>query len=105
MSRRREWAETYVWDKVRVRTIVETEKGKVTDMLVQLEINEDGWQSVVRYNFAHGTPHMDRINKDGRKEKIWLHGRSLDEILTYAGIDVGSNWRKYLKECGYNETY
>lgn len=83
---------------------VETDKGNVTDMLVQLEMNEDGWHPVIRYNFAHGAPHMDRIHKDGRKEKVWLEGRSLDDILTYAEIDVRSHWRRHLRECGYYET-
>jgi len=105
MAKTKEWVEIYVWDKVRGRIRMEIEKGKVVDILVQLEVNDEGWRPAIRYNFAHGTPHRDVIKKNGKKEKVWLEGRELDEILTYAEIDIRSNWKKYLKECGYIETY
>jgi hypothetical protein len=104
MGRKREWTEIFVWDRVRLRIRVETERGAVIDMMVQLELNDEGWQPVIRYNFAHGKPHMDRMHKDGRKEKIWLEAKNLGDILSYAEVDVRSNWRKHLKECGYYET-
>ena len=103
MTGKKEWVEVYVWDKVRCRVRVETEKGKVKDMLVQLEVNDVGWKPAIRYNFAHGRPHMDIIPKKGKKRKIWLEGRELEDILTFAEIDLRSNWRRYLKECGYIE--
>jgi hypothetical protein len=99
----KEWVEVYIWDKVRCRIKVTTEKGEVADLLVQLEVNEAGWKAAVRYNFAHGKPHMDLLPKEGKKRKIWLEGRGLAEILTYAEIDIKSNWRRYLRECGYLE--
>ncbi len=104
MVRRKEWTEIYVWDKVRCRIKVETDKGQVVDMMVQLEVKEKKWKPAIRYNFAHGKPHMDIIPKTGKKKKIWLEGRDLNEILTYAEIDMRSNWKRYLKECGYLET-
>jgi hypothetical protein len=103
MAKKKEWTEVYVWDKVRTRIRIETEQGKIIDILVQLEINDEGWKTVIRYNFAHGKPHRDLIPKKGKKEKTWLEGRTLEEILTYAEIDMRSNWKKYLKECGYLE--
>lgn len=104
MTKKKEWTEIYVWGKVRCRVRIETERGKVVNILVQLEINDEGWKPAIRYNFAHGKPHRDLIRRDGKKEKTWLEGRTLEEILTYAEIDIKSNWKRYLKECGYIET-
>ena len=72
--------------------------------MVQLEVNEGGWKPAVRYNFAHGKPHRDLIPKKGKKQKTWLEGRNLNEILTFAEVDIKSHWKKYLEECGYLET-
>lgn len=82
---------------------VETEKGAVSDMMVQVEVNDKGWHPAIRYNYAHGKPHLDRNYKDGRKEKIWLEHRNLDEALSYAYENVRSNWRRLLWEVGYHE--
>ena len=104
MVKRKEWIEIYVWEKVRCRVKIEIEKGEVVDMMVQLEVKETKWKPAIRYNFAHGKPHMDIMPKKGKKKKIWLEGRDLNEILTYAEIDIRSNWKRYLRECGYIET-
>ncbi|MFA5771966.1 MAG: hypothetical protein WC974_04465 [Thermoplasmata archaeon] len=103
MSKKKEWIEVYVWEKVRTRVMIELDKGAVVNLLVQLEINDGGWKAAVRYNFAHGKPHRDKMTRGGKKEKAWLEGRSLEEIFTYAEIDIRSHWKKYLKECGYIE--
>ncbi|MDI6708913.1 MAG: hypothetical protein QME47_07520 [Candidatus Thermoplasmatota archaeon] len=100
---RKEWLEWYVWNKIRMRVIIERERNKITDFVVQLEINDNGWKEAVRYNFAHGKPHRDLIHKDGKKEKVWLGDKELAEILTYAEIDIKTNWKRYLKECGWLE--
>lgn len=47
---------------------------------------------------------MDKMCKDGRKEKVWLETKNLGDILSFAEVDVRSNWKKHLKECGYYET-
>ena len=99
MGKKREWVEIIVWDAVRSRTILETERDKVADMVVQLEINDSGWKPVARYNFAHVRPHRDLVIK-GKTEKTWLEG-NLDEIFTFARVDIRSHWEKYLEECGY----
>ena len=103
MPKVKEWVEIYVWDKVRCRLKMETDLGEVIDILVQLEVNEDGWKPVIRYNYAHGKPHRDLLMKSGKKRKVWLEGRTLAEIFTYAEVDIRSNWKRYLKECGYLE--
>ena len=101
---KKEWFEWYVWDKVRVRIRIEKVKGKIIDILIQLEIFDKKWHEVIRYNYAHGKPHRDIIYKNGKKEKVWLGDKTLDEILTYAELDLKTNWKLYLKECGYIET-
>ena len=54
---KKEWFEWYVWDKVRVRIRIEKVKGKIIDILIQLEIFDKKWHEVIRYNYAHGKPH------------------------------------------------
>ena len=101
---KREWIEWYVWDRVRVRVLIEREKSEIINFAIQLELNESGWNEVVRYNFAHGTPHRDLIHKNKKKEKLWLYDKTLREVFDYAKKDIMTNWKKYIKECGYNET-
>jgi hypothetical protein len=99
MGKKKEWIEILAWDAVRCRTIMETDKGMVVDMVVQLEINDSGWKPIARYNFAHGRPHRDLIVR-GKTIKTWLEG-SLGDIFTYARVDIRSHWKQYLEECGY----
>ncbi len=100
---KREWVEWYIWNKIRVRIRMEKDKINITDFTIQLEVNDDEWKPVVRYNYAHGTPHRDLIHKDKNKEKLWLHGKTLNEVFNYAKNDIMRNWNKYLRECGYDE--
>jgi hypothetical protein len=44
MSQKSEWMQIVVWEKVQLRMRVELEKGVMTDMMVQLEINDEGWR-------------------------------------------------------------
>ncbi len=103
MVTKREWIEWYIWDKIRVRVRMEKDGAEIIDFTIQLEVNDAGWNPVVRYNYAHGTPHRDLIHKNRKKEKLWMHGKMLNEVFNYAKEDIIKNWRKYLKECGYDE--
>jgi hypothetical protein len=103
MGQKTEWMQIVVWEKVQLRLRVELEKGSMTDMMVQLEINDGGWRPAIRYNYAHGKPHLDKMFKDGRKEKIWMEHKTLKEAMTLGYENVKSNWRKLLWECGYHE--
>lgn len=103
MTSKKEWIEWYVWDKVRVRVLIERDKSEITDFVIQLELNENGWNAVVRYNFAHGIPHRDLVHKSGKREKLWLYNKTLREVFDYAKKDIMKNWRAYIKKCGYNE--
>ena len=55
---------------------------------------EGRWNPVIRYDSAHGFPHIDRYSKDGRKTKKALH-LEFDEALVLADEDIKENWKKY----------
>ena len=82
-------------DKARKRHNHETDRGKVTGFIVQLEVFVDNqWQAVVRYDSAHGFSHIDRYYRDGRKVKTDLH-LTLSEALNIADEDIKENWKTY----------
>jgi len=65
------------------------EKGKVIGFVVQYEIFfEERWMPIVRYDTSHGYAHKDLINPDGSKEKIFIGGVELGEVLTLADKDI-----------------
>ena len=73
-----------------------TEEGKVTRFVVQYETFIGGeWCPVIRYDTAHGFPHVDRIRPGGTVEKIPLLTKDLGEALTFADQDVDENWERY----------
>lgn len=84
-----------------MRIKIDVDKGRLMDFVVQLEVDENGWKPVVRYNYAHGRPHRDMIHRNGRKEKLWLD-MNLKEVLNYGKKDITKNWKKYIKECDYD---
>ena len=64
--------------------------------MVQYETFVEGeWLSVIRYDTAHGFPHLDRIRADGTLEKISLLTMDLGEALTFADQDIDENWEQY----------
>jgi len=80
---------------VRKRHYHESEKGKVTAFVVQLEVfvNNQG-RVVIRYDYAHGFAHVDRYYLNGRKIKKKLD-LDLSEALTLADEDIKENWKAY----------
>ncbi len=73
-----------------------TVQGKVARFVVQYEtLVEGAWCPVVRYDTAHGFPHVDRIFQDGRVEKLPLLTTDLAEALTVADEDIEANWERY----------
>jgi hypothetical protein len=83
---------------------MEIEKGAVVDFLVQLEHRTyDEYKQVVRYNYAHGFPHRDLILSNGTKEKERINESDLGEVVIFAIKDIKDNWKRYVKEIGYEE--
>ncbi len=65
---------------------------------VQLEVELEGdWVAVVRYDMAHGRPHVDLYETPTRKTKHFLE---LDpaEAATFADEDIKENWERYQAE-------
>ena len=79
------------------------EKGRVKDLVVQLETWNEEWLGVVRYNYAHGTPHKDFLYRDGRKFKEWFSQKTLEQVVNDAITDLKANWMGYLLRCGYEK--
>jgi hypothetical protein len=72
------------------------DRGQVIQFVVQYETFIEGaWYPVIRYDTAHGFPHIDRIRADGTVEKIPLLTNDLGEGLTFADQDIDENWERY----------
>lgn len=59
---------------------------------------ERKWHPVIRYDTAHGFPHVDKIHPDGTVEKISLLTKDLGEALTFADQDIDENWDRYKQQ-------
>lgn len=76
-----------------------TERGDVLDYTVLYLATIDGvLMPVERYDSAHGYPHRDTLDWDGRVvEKHWTPLESLDAALDAAIVDVKARWREYFR--------
>ena len=84
-------------ENTRKRHYHETDKGKVTGFVVQMEVFVSGqWKVVIRYDSAHGFPHVDRYYLDGRMVKKELNLK-FSEALVLADEDIKENWKIYQK--------
>ena len=71
-------------------------KHRITEFVVQLEVFINSrWQAVVRYDTAHGFPHRDLLHPDGRTDKLPLPIQDFNEALTFAELDLETNWEMY----------
>lgn len=72
-----------------------TERGKVVDFMVQLEVAVKGeWKEVIRYDCTHSFVHIDRYNLEEKRKKEDLE-LSYEDALTLADTDINDNWEKY----------
>lgn len=73
----------------------EIQSGSVVAFMVQLEVRVQGtWQTVVRYDCAHGFAHCDRYNRKGEQRKEDLE-MSFEDALTFADEDLDERWAGY----------
>jgi hypothetical protein len=85
-------------ENARKRHSHKTDKGKVVDFVVQLEVKVGGlWRPVIRYDCTHDFAHVDRYNISGETLKEDLH-LSYDECLTLADEDINFNWESYAEK-------
>jgi hypothetical protein len=81
-------------ERVRYRVQFTTARGRVTNFVVQLEVQIGSeWEPVVRYDTAHGRPHRDLYRVDGTATKQWLE-MNFNDALTYAINEIKDNWRR-----------
>lgn len=88
-------------EDARKRHYHKTERGRVVNFVVQLEVKVKGeWKPVIRYDCAHDFAHIDRYNIRGEREKEEIH-LPYAESLTMADEDININWElhkeKFLK--------
>ena len=83
----------------RLRERIDIDKGQIIDFVVQYEsfINEK-WVALVRYDFAHGYFHRDKITPDGKKEKQKIDINDRKTAHTYAEQDLTERWKFYKKQ-------
>lgn len=87
-NRRRDW----------VRNRITTDRGDVVNFTVQYEIEMRGRRvAVIRYDCAHGFPHVDVLNLRGdvvAKEPLPAY-LSMKEALNFGIADIRQNWNVY----------
>lgn len=87
-------------ENARKRHYHETDKGRLVSFVVQMEVFiSERWQVVIRYDSAHGFPHIDRYSPDGRKVKKELQ-LTFSDALALADEDIKENWKTYQKAFG-----
>ena len=80
----------------RMEVHLRTEKRSVLTFSVQFVAQiGDEWHPIVRYDTAHGRPHMDRLWPGGRKETTDLRGLDKSRAFTYAITDIKARWQLY----------
>ena len=80
----------------RIRLIFETEKGEITDLIIQYEaIIHEKWEAIVRYDCAHGFFHRDLMYPNGEKIKKLIDMPNLKSALSYARQDIEDRWEWY----------
>jgi len=81
-------------ERLRVRMIIE--KGEITELVYQYEsFLNNKWQSIVRYDTAHGFFHRDVLYPDGSQEKYSIEIDTLKTASLYAEQDIKDRWEFY----------
>lgn len=84
-----------VWSDTRIRHYHRTERRRVVEFSLQLEVEVEGkWREVIRYDTAHRFAHVDRFTLTGRRTKERLH-LEYAEALTRAERDLKETWHTY----------
>ncbi|MEW6416753.1 MAG: hypothetical protein AB1480_01370 [Nitrospirota bacterium] len=80
----------------RLRIKINTERGKIVDIVVQYESRvKEKWHPIVRYDCSHGFFHRDILNPKGEKIKQAIPINNLKDALTYAEQDIKDRWEWY----------
>jgi phosphoribosylformylglycinamidine (FGAM) synthase-like amidotransferase family enzyme len=83
----------------RVEVSIVKEKGQVIDFSVQYLAQIKGkWHPIVRFDTAHGSPHIDISQPNGSKQTRYIRGLDNKEALTYALGIISQRWESYRKD-------
>ena len=95
MPRQQRWTKWLTgYDRVEVR--IRTSGKEVLGFAVQYLAEMAGtWHAVVRFDTAHGGPHLDILTPGGIKETIRLEELDNRDALTYALTDISDRWEFY----------
>ena len=79
---------------------METLQGQLLRFVVKYLANiNDVLFEVLRYDSAHGIPHIDILDPEGYvRQKIWLSHLSNEGALDYAKKDIKDNYHSYREE-------
>jgi len=81
-------------DEVRIN--FDKEGPKIVDFSVQyLAKIREQWRPIVRFDTAHGRPHMDISHPDGTQETRDIHFYNYNVALTYATKNIQERWEFY----------
>jgi hypothetical protein len=85
--------------KDRMRLRFTTEKGDITDVVLQYEaMIDEKWLAIVRYDCAHGFFHRDLLHPNGDKEKKIIEVPDLKYAFTFAKQDLEDKWEWYREQ-------
>jgi hypothetical protein len=83
-------------DQDEVRVTFDLEQGQVVQFAVQyLALIEAKWQPVVRFDTAHGGPHMDINRPNGSQETRMFPFYDYSSALTYAISYIQEHWESW----------
>ena len=90
---------TWLDDKTYLRIDFVTVKGRVASFVVRLmRVEHEKLINIVRYDTAHGMPHRDVLDRNGRVlRKDWLLDMTFDQALTYAKKELLENYETYVR--------
>ena len=81
---------------VRLRFKITVSLGRVSGVVVQLEINTGGeWRPVVRYDNAHGVLHRDMLDPAGSETKSVVQLPDFESFLSFSEQDLVDRWQWY----------
>ena len=98
--------EIRIADNVRTVVVFYREKKRITDFVAVLEargeilnLRTDEWVQVLRFDTAHGYPHMDKLDKFGNKKStIKFDYLSNEEALSMAVDFLKENYEVFIEE-------
>jgi len=96
IRRRREEFTVVLTAQDEARVQFDKENDRVLEFAVQYLANiGDEWRPIVRFDTAHGRPHMDISHPAGTQETRELRFYSYNVALTHAIQDVQERWEFY----------